>query len=335
MSECSFGVRLPAILEEHRDFDETDFADGIVLGDTCGQRLVGHGAVTREGLCGQVRGVRVCLNVHLHGQMTLDGVNHAGQVYYEKIRHSCHKPSCPTCVDTWVQVEAWRMTGRLGEASKHFGQVEHIVVSVPQKDLHLGTKKLVRKAQKILIGLGVLGGSILTHAFRYRPNHWYLGMHFHSLAFVLGGYGRCRHCEKRLHRACSFDCDGFNARCYKEFLRSGWIIRIAKDRCGHVDERRSPYWTAKYELSHATYEKVSEKGKRIHIVSWFGVCSYRKLKWTPEVKKRVCALCGYKLMRAVFVGAGRFDLMSERGWINETDEFDRPNFVPIRDRGGG
>jgi hypothetical protein len=330
VSESAFESRLHAILDEYDDFDESDFSGDGVLGETFGQTLVGHGKQTRE-TCGHRRMVLACLNVDLHRQKTLDGMIRAGQVYYETINYWCHHPECPVCMPIWAIREACLIEGRLKEASRHFGQVEHLVISVAVRDLGLGMKALRRKAEKILMDLGVLGGCIIPHAFRYRPDHWYLGVHFHILGYVIGGYSECRHCEHRLHRNCPFSCKGFDARCYKEYLKSGWIIKVARDRFGNVGERKSIWATARYELSHATYEKSS---KRVHIVSWFGVCSYRRLKWTPEIKKHVCKLCGYELKKSSYVGVGRFDLMPESGWSDFLGSDGKAQWVIIENGGG-
>lgn len=314
------------ILAEDDDFGESDISADGVLGETFGQVMVGHSPKTRPSCGGYRTIVHVCLNVDLHNQVTLDGVSHVGQVWYRRGRDSCHKPECEACYGSWAVGEAVNIEGRLSEASKRFGQVEHFVVSVPEKDLHLGMGVLRCKAEKILLSLGVLGGNVVPHAFRYRPNHWYLGVHFHVLGFVLGGFGRCRHCQKRRERACPFSCDGFQVRAYKEYLRSGWIVKVAHDRFGDVGERRSVWGTAKYELSHATFERGK---KRVHIVSWFGVCSYRKLKWTPEKKKEVCGVCGYELKKCVYVGSERLDLMPDSGWADFLDAYGRPQWVLI------
>jgi hypothetical protein len=51
--------------------------------------------------------------------------------------------------------------------------------------------------------------------------------------------------------------------------------------------------TAWYQLNHASYDKTK---KRFHIATWFGVCSYRKLKVTPEKRKELCPICQHELV---------------------------------------
>jgi len=326
LSQVDYAFRMRVLLKEHRDFIDSDFQDGI-LGFSLGQKMVGHGYQTRDS-CSAYRKTLVCTNIEEHNQTTLDGVSHVGQVYYEKVRYWCWRPECPVCFRKWINREAMRIEGRLNESSKRFGRVEHIVFSVPQKDWYLGMKVLRRKAEEIASSLGIIGACVVPHAFRYRPNHWYVGIHFHLLGHLLGGYGRCRNCEKRLKRACPDDCQGFNARCNKERLRSGWIVKIARDRFGRVDERRSVLATGRYELGHAAYEKVS---KRVHVVTWFGVCSYRKLKWTPQDRGRVCRLCGGELERAGYVGHDDFNRMDDFGWSNFLGADGKPQWIPIGD----
>jgi len=326
LSQTGFAFRLQILLKEHRDFIESDFEDGI-LGFSLGQKMVGHGRQTRDS-CSAYRMTLACLDVEKHSQTTLDGVSHTGQVYYEKVRYWCWRPECPVCFKKWVNREARLIEGRLSESSKRFGKVEHFVFSVPQKDWHLGMKVLRRKAEEIALSLGIIGACVVPHAFRYRPNHWYVGVHFHLLGHLVGGYGRCRGCEKRLRRACPDDCCGFNVRCNRERLRSGWIVKVAHDRFGHVDERRSVLATARYELSHATYEKVS---KRVHVVTWFGVCSYRKLKWTPEDRGHICKFCGGELVRAVYAGRDDFERMDDCGWSDFLGVGGKPQWIPIED----
>lgn len=328
LSKSDYAFRLHVVLSEHRDFVDSDFEDGI-LGFSLGQKMVGHGSQTRDS-CGAYRKTLICADVEKHKQTTLDGVSHAGQVYYEKVRYWCWCPECPICWKKWLSREARVIEGRLSESSKRFGKVEHIVISVPQKDWHLGMKVLRRNAEEIAESLGIIGSCVVTHAFRYRPNHWYVGVHFHLLGHVLHGFGRCRNCEKRLKRACPDDCDGFNVRCNKERLRSGWIVKVARDRFGRVEERRSVLSTARYELAHATYEKVS---KRVHVVSWTGVVSYRKLKWTPERKGHMCKLCGDEMVRAVYVGHDDFKRMNDCGWTDFLGADGKPQWIPINDGG--
>ena len=55
--------------------------------------------------------------------------------------------------------------------------------------------------------------------------------------------------------------------------------------------------TAWYQLNHAS---VKRGVSRFHVATWFGVCSYRKLKLTVELKKAVCPICQHDLERLFF-----------------------------------
>ena len=183
---------------------------------------------------------------------------------------------------------------RLKEASKRFGQVEHIVCSVPSKDYGLDLKYLRRKVMKMLVKIGVVGGSLIWHGFRYNcEKRWYWSPHFHVLGYIAGGYSRCRHCKG----ADCFACDGgFDGKAYKLYYENGYIVRV-------LGERKTIFGTAWYQLNHASY-KVGVV--RFHVSTWFGVCSYRKLKLTVEKRKKLCPVCLEELIRIVYSGAKFF-----------------------------
>jgi hypothetical protein len=50
--------------------------------------------------------------------------------------------------------------------------------------------------------------------------------------------------------------------------------------------------------------------KRFHTVTWFGVCSYRKLKVKVEKKESLCPICGEELVKLHYLGVRR--IMKER-----------------------
>jgi hypothetical protein len=66
-----------------------------------------------------------------------------------------------------------------------------------------------------------------------------------------------------------------------------------------LGERKSAFGTAWYQLNHASYDKTK---KCFHIATWFGVCSYRKLKVTPEKRKEICPICQHELVYINYVG---------------------------------
>ena len=274
--------------------EEEDWSGAVgeskVWGRHGGFLLVGNGNVTNSW-CGRFKSHWGCLRVELHDKTTLDGNNYKGKVHVQKVFNSCDKPSCPVCYKKgWAVREAGRIEARLKEAAKHFGQVEHIVCSVPVKDYDLDLEHLRKKVIEVLSNCGVVGGCVIFHGFRYRRlKGWYWNVHFHVLGFILGGYSRCRHCTG----GNCYACDGVEGRLYRAYRDNGYIVRV-------LDERRTVGGTAWYQLNHATV-KVGVKCFRV--ATWFGVCSYRKLKVSPELRRRLCPICQHELERLRYFGS--------------------------------
>jgi hypothetical protein len=262
-------------------------------------RLVGNGKIT-NGYCGNFARFKGCLRVDLHNLITLDGINSAGKVFVRRVRFSCGKPSCPICYKSgWAVREAENIKHRLVEASKMFGNVEHLVCSVPTKDYGLKLKALRRKVIKMLTKIGVVGGVLIFHAFRYnRRKGWYWSPHFHVMGFILGGYSKCRHCKG----ADCYACNGFEGKTYRLFHDNDYIVKV-------FDERITIFGTAWYQLNHSSYKAGV---KRFHIATWYGSCSYRKLKVTAEMRKEVCPICQHDLVEILYFGNKRLSLNEER-----------------------
>ena len=256
-------------------------------------RLVGHGEVTNE-YCGQFRKMYGCSRIELHNRITLDGANFKDTVFFKPVFYSCDRPSCPVCYRFgWAVREARSIEARLKEASKRFGLVEHIVCSIPPKDYGLSFEGLRRKAVKVLKSRGIIGGVMIWHGFRYDLNRrWYWSPHFHVLGFILGGYSRCRNCERKWN--CLKGCGGFDDRNYHDgFLKDGYIVKV-------LGKRKSIYHSAWYQLHHSSID-VSKK--RFHVTTWFGVVSYRKLKFTAERRKALCPICKHELIEHWYQGS--------------------------------
>jgi hypothetical protein len=268
--------------------------------------LVGHGKQT-DARCGKFLGFRGCARVESHNKVTLDGVNYSGKVFVRKVHCTCHKPTCPICYKHgWAVREAKMITARLAECSKHFGQVEHIILSVPKSDYCLTLEDLRRKAVHLVLkNRGVIGGVFIFHAFRYRNRNvllkgafssrgWYWSPHFHVLGYILGGYGKCRSCKfmKDKTFAKCRSCKGFEGRTRRCFDKDGYIVKVK-------EARKSVVGTAWYQLNHASVKRGVE---RFHVETWFGVCSYRKLKVTPELRKEICPICQHDLERLRYSG---------------------------------
>jgi len=256
-------------------------------------QLVGNGVET-NGWCGKFSSYRGCVRVDLHeGVKIFDGVNHAGKAYVEIHSHSCHRPSCPVCYLSWASREAHKIRSRLAEAEKRFGEAEHVVASLPFGDYGLGYEDLRNKVVKVLESRGVIGGCLIFHGFRYNTVRlWYWSPHFHVLGVIKGGYG-CRNCnhERRDCRSCS----GFNGKEVKGFEKDGYIVKV-------MGKRKTVFGTAWYQLNHST---IRTNVKRPHACTWFGVCSYRKLKVKVEKRKSLCPICGKELVKLHYLGVRR------------------------------
>lgn len=271
--------------------DEVESAVGVA--DLFSEfNLAGHGEVTSP-TCGKFAYPMGCNRVELHNRHCLDGTDFSGKVYVKKVFMSCDKPSCPRCYKFgWAVKEADRIEARLAEASKqkHFGQVEHVVASVPVADYRLRFEFLRRKVVDILRVRGVVGGVLIFHRDRFkRDRGWHVSPHFHILGYVLGGYP-CRGCKKvcEAHR-----CNKFEGRTRREFLKDGYIVKV-------LGKRKTVGGTAWYQLNHSSYRVGA---KRSNVATWFGNCSYRKLKVTVETRKSVCPICQHDLERLRYLGS--------------------------------
>ena len=286
-------------------------------------QMVGHGKQTRAK-CGAFGMWIGCSRVELHNKTVFDGrgnlVDYHGKGHFRAVFNSCNRPSCPVCYERgWAVREATSVDFRLEQSAKRWGLVEHIIVGIPQKlwfsnDVNIDVK-LRKLVYKVLKRLGVVGGVVIFHGFRYN-NYWearrsggeigwYWSPHFHVLGHILGGYSRCRHCKNRIceRSADGYNynkCDGFDARARKENAEgSGCIIKVK-------GKRKTVFGTAWYQLHHSS---VRTDKKRYHVAHWFGVCSYRKLKLTKEMRKEYddehgvrCPICGSKLVRHGYSG---------------------------------
>lgn len=111
-------------------------------------------------------------------------------------------------------------------------------------------------------------------------------------------FSRCRGCEnvgddKRF--ACR-GCSGFYGVSMKLNDEDGYIVKVK-------DKRLTVYGTLWYQLNHCS---IKRDVKRFHPVTWFGVCSYRKLKVTPELRKDICPICQHDLEELRYSGSKSF-----------------------------
>ena len=266
--------------------------------------VVGNGWNKTSDDCGKFKHIQGCLHTELHDFVTLDGKDYRGKVYVRLVHTSCYNWRCKTCYKSVAAREARSVEKRINEYVRLYGGVpEHIIVSAPRSHWGLDLRVLRRKAEKVAESCGLIGGCDIFHHARYAnaeearekgvPFGWRLGFHFHIIGFLKGSY-RCRGCRK----LCS-GCCGYEELWRKERERSGWVIKIAMDREGNVGKRVSIFWTAYYQLEHSTVQTDVE---RPHPLTWFGVCSYRRLKVKVEKVKHVCPICGSDLVKLIYLG---------------------------------
>jgi len=287
---------------------------------------VGRGVKTSP-VCGRWVGVSVCKNVEGHEGKFL-GVTDCTNKVVVRHRHLwCHKSSCPVCfIRGWAVRGARNIEGRLFTGVKRgFGEVEHVVVSVPVKDYDLSEYVMRKKCRHALFDAGVDGGCMIFHGYRIDRERGVLvwSPHYHLLGFILGGYARCRECERKWD--CLEGCGGFDDRRWQGFKKHGYYVKV-------FPERKTVFGTAHYQLNHAT---IRVDVTRFHSVTWFGSCGNRKFK-SAEVKVEVsCPVCGSEMVRSVYVGkrhivkdVGRVDYVP----LFVDDEFDEngePNYIEV------
>jgi hypothetical protein len=277
--------------------------------------LVGHGEVGAE-TCGHFKCSNGCLGQDgSHDRVDVYGHDFRDKVAIQSVFMRCYSPRCPTCYRTgWAMLVAERGTGRLLEASKKFGLVEHGTASVPLRDydrlLSMSVKEFKaywRYVEGLLARRGVIGGVSMFHPVRYNPvDGWHWSPHFHFLGVLVPSYGLCRRCVDKvcLGRNREFErckVKGFEAVTRRENLKDGFIVKIFGrrgkawktyfmdgEKVRVAGDEDNIFGTLSYQLSHAGLVVGS---KRASVVHWFGVCSYRALKVTVARRKQLCPIC--------------------------------------------
>ncbi len=310
--------------------------------------LVGHRKQTNEN-CGKHKHLSGCLSVELHNAVRwFFPYLKKNSVFVKPVYWSCDKPTCEVCYKYgWATREAFRIEKRINEASKRFGLAEHIIVSVPPNDYGLSLEGLRVRIRKILAARGVIGGVMIFHGFRYRnrwfarkkklPIGWFWSPHMHVIGFIGGeGYGKCRTCASNPEFVHNWDkckdCNGFEG-----LTRRLWEKEGGREGSGYVvkvkEKRKTIGGTAWYQLHHASVKRGS---KRSHAATWFGVCSYRKLKLIngPDVGiKHKCPICNSDLVRVRYLGVFGDLNLNRRGQIVDFYDADgEPLWEKVVDR---
>jgi hypothetical protein len=202
------------------------------------------------------------------------------------------------------------MEARLVRASERLGlEVEHISISINPRDYGVGDEKVLRAmVQKAMDDLGIVGGGLIFHGSRHRrferikgSGFRQFGMdwspHDHVLGFIRGGY-TCRDCDRKSN--CLKGCGGFDDRRWQYYQKTGIYVKVM------YQKRRTIYGTAWYQLHHAS---IKRDAKRAHVVTWHGVCSYRKMGAVKVVKSAgECPICKRLLENGVYTGKKNFVL---------------------------
>jgi len=230
-----------------------------------------------------------CLNVELHTQDRLDGVDVLGKAFVRVGRQSCNRAECPICYEGWAGKQAHRIEYRLSQFYLKKLKPIHFIVSPPKRLYHISLEKLRTMAYKIAKKVHFLGGSCIVHPFReaclicgsLKDNvekrcvkcgsfkfGWYKSPHFHMIGF------------------------GFIKGTADNYEETGWVAV-------NLGVRKSVFATAQYQLSHAGIHS------RHHTVTWFGKLSYNKLRVEKEIiESLVCPLCECELLDLVWKGEG-------------------------------
>jgi len=114
------------------------------------------------------------------------------------------------------------------------------------------------------------------------------------------------------------------------FQKDGYYVKV-------FGKRKTVRGTAWYQLNHAS---VKVGVKRFHVATWFGNCSYRKLKVTIEMRKAVCPICQHDLVRLRYFGGkgivtDRSSPEYERDSFEDYEEGSLPVYFESVKRGSG
>lgn len=247
--------------------------------------LIGHGKQTKDD-CGQWL-FKKCDDLDAHNQVL--NPEHHGKIAVYKYRRSCHRPSCPVCVDSWVS----RATKSLVHRLKHYAHKVnkrpiHVIISPPFSQLHRfkSVAHLRRKAIALSKIYGLQGGSLVYHS-KSRKCHV-------CNTSLLPRKRRCHNCGSFSWRWVfnpHFHFFGFgwlpNGDQIKAlFKKYGWIVKNLKIR-------KTVGGTAWYELSHC-----ADMGDRKHQVLWIGDMNHKNFKCPPlPTEEHKCPICGQTMRK--------------------------------------
>ena len=261
-----------------------------------------------------------CLEVDLHGQVRLDGVDTSGMVFAKPVRRNCGRFECPECSQTWMAKGAKRIEHRLLEYEKMRQKAwsgfklypKHVTISppqdIPQDELQGNMPKYKAKIHKLLTSVGLYGGVGMYHPFRWQC--WECGAPRkmgQKTCSKCGGVSFMKNYAPHFHFIGVGFIDGRKVK--RVFEETGYFIKNINGTA------RDIFRTAQYILSHC----AKREGGRAF--TWFGTLSYVKFKAGKYAELgEPCPICGSFMVPVVYVGLGDdpFDGLEEyaRGYLD-------------------
>jgi hypothetical protein len=249
--------------------------------------IVGRGSATNS-YCGKHRSFLKCAETSLHDSI-------GGRDFYHNRITNCHTYRCHICWKYgWCVHRALSIDSRFLTAEKVLGlpisSVDHLSASMPKELYDKPYDVMCQACWSALRRRGILGCATIIHPFRkdLKRRDLYRSFHHHVLGYIKGGY-RCRSCDKNVNGVClDLSCDGFEAltrRCYGD---DGWIVTLARNENGVVEQRKSVFGTAWYQCEHSGF-KVGVKN--FQIVEWWGNVAKRKFQTVMRSDGPRCAVC--------------------------------------------
>jgi hypothetical protein len=222
------------------------------------------------------------------------------------------------------------------------------------------------RANEAMRKRGIVGGADILHAHRVRSYQRaflegkvagrYVAPHVHVLALFFGegnGYKRCRDCKSVSSLDC-LACQGFEGTTRRQYLKDKLIVKVAEarsegdsdftvDAVADMENRRSLAssrsrkgtrktlgGTAAYQLSHAAVEVSTKRNGRNHVVSWWGIASYRQFKMDdPERTVRLCPVCNCEMELSRYVGSKGTAPKNDKGLNSLFDERGMARWIPV------
>ncbi len=225
---------------------------------------------------------------------------HQGKAFIKRFQNFCYRSVCRKCYEKWLARAANAATKRIEKfAQDNKIKPIHVVVSISGWDIELDFKEMKKKARTILKQIGIIGGVLIFHPFRFNKKIrcFYYSPHFHCV-----GFGEIP-----------------KNKIVTTYYENGWFIK-------YLGPRKSVFSTFYYLLSHCGIRKG------FHSVSWFGELSYRKVRKEKEQNNNKCPSCGRKLVELYYEGefSGIPDeqpfegYLDPEGWhpVNSVDEIE-------------